>query len=78
MKVVTFKATVLAALAGVSGFSGLVQAHDETTNTSVQALLTHQFSAPDHLLMFVGGLAFVVAGVVYGPGLYRRIRQDKR
>ncbi|BBB28380.1 hypothetical protein [Neptunomonas japonica] len=78
MKVVTSKAVALAALAGVSAFSSLVQAHDETTNTSVQALLAHQLAAPDHVLMFVAGLALVVSGVVYGPGLYRRIRQDKR
>jgi hypothetical protein len=78
MKVVTSKAVALAALAGVSTFSSLVQAHDETTNASMQALLTHQFAAPDHLLMLASGLALVAAGVVYGPRLYRRIRQDKR
>lgn len=78
MKLVISNAAALAAFAGASVFSSLAQAHNETTNSSVQALLTHQFAAPDHLLMFTGGLALVAAGLFYGPGLYRRIRQNKR
>lgn len=58
--------------------SPLAMAHNEETASSVLASLAHQLASPDHLLALAGGLVLAAAVVIYGPALYRRIRQDKR
>lgn len=67
-----------AVLSGLTTFSSLAMAHNSQTASSLQATLAHQFASPDHLLVFIGVVGMVIAGVVFGPSLYRRIRQDKR
>ena len=67
-----------AVLSTLAPFSSVVMAHNEETASSVVATLTHQLASPDHLLALIGVVGLVVAGIVYGPSLYRRIRQDKR
>jgi hydrogenase/urease accessory protein HupE len=76
----TLKTTILQTMGwvGLVSLSGQAIAHNEATASSVQATLAHQLTAPDHVLTFVGVVALVAAAVVYGPALYRRIRDDKR
>ncbi|SIS44331.1 hypothetical protein [Neptunomonas antarctica] len=80
LKTATLKTTILKTMGWVSlaSLSGQAFAHNEATASSVQATLAHQLTAPDHVLTFCGVVALVVAAVVYGPALYRRIRNDKR
>ncbi|SFF88064.1 hypothetical protein [Neptunomonas qingdaonensis] len=67
-----------AVLSVLAPFSSLAMAHNEETASSVVATLVHQLSSPDHLLMLAGSLGLATAAVIYGPSLYRRIRQGKR
>lgn len=56
-------------------FSSLAMAHNDETAGSVVATLAHLLASPDHLLAFAGVLLLGAATVVYGPSLYRVIRQ---
>lgn len=78
IRVLKIRVLKIAVLSALAPFSSLAMAHNEETASSVVATLTHQLASPDHLLVLAGALVVATAAVIYGPSLYRRIRQDKR